>query len=184
MRSVRVVLALVTALATTACTGAPPEKKCETAADGVVRCAPDRRASAPQVVGELLDGGRYDVAEQRGQVVVVNFWASWCAPCRAEIDDLEEVFQATKDSGVAFLGINIRDDRDKAKAFQAGRVTFPSLFNPSSSLALDFDIPPNAIPATVVLDRDGRIARVIRTSVRRDALEPIVAEVAAESGRD
>jgi thiol-disulfide isomerase/thioredoxin len=184
MRATRAVLALLAVLAAAACTGTPAEQKCQTGADGVVRCAPGSRDAAPVVAGELLDGERYDIAAQRGQVVVVNFWGSWCAPCRAEIADLEEVYQATKAKGVAFLGINIRDDRDKAKAFQAGRVTYPSLFDPPSRLALAFDIPPNGIPATIVLDRDGRIARVIRTAISRDALEPIVAEVAAESGRN
>jgi thiol-disulfide isomerase/thioredoxin len=184
MRTPRAVLAVVAVLAAAGCTGAPAEQRCDTTADGVVRCAAGSRTEAPAVAGELLEGGRYDVADRRGQVVVVNFWGSWCAPCRAEIDDLEEVFQATRAQGVAFLGINIRDDRDKARAFQAGRVSYPSVFDPSSRLALDFDIPPNGIPATVVLDRDGRIARVIRTAIHRDALQPIVAEVAAESGSD
>jgi thiol-disulfide isomerase/thioredoxin len=179
-RSVVAALVAAAALAAAGCSGGAPEQGCETT-DGVLRCPPEARAAAPRVAGELLEGGRYDLAEQRGQVVVVNFWGSWCAPCRAEIDDLEQVYQATKASGVRFLGVNIRDDRDKAKQFQAGRVTYPSLFDPSSSLALEFDIPPNATPATIVLDREGRIARVIRRAVHRDALQPIVAEVAAET---
>lgn len=165
--------------ATVGCGGSPAEAGCTTA-DGVVSCPVDARTVAPAVTGELLDGGRYDLAAQRGKVVVVNFWGSWCAPCRAEIADLEEVYQATKARGVEFLGINIRDDRDKALAFQRGRVTYPSLFDPSSRLALDFEIPPNAIPATIVLDRQGRIARVIRTPVRTETLRPIVDDIAAE----
>jgi thiol-disulfide isomerase/thioredoxin len=160
--------------------GGDPERRCESGADGVVRCAPDARVAAPALGGELLGGGAYDPAAQRGQVVVVNFWGSWCAPCRAETDDLEQVYRATRDRGVAFLGINVRDDRDKAEAFVAGRVTYPSVFDPASRLALEFDLPPNAVPATIVLDRHGRIARVIRSAVQKDSLEPVVAEVAAE----
>ena len=62
---------------------------------------------------------------------MLNFWGSWCAPCRAEADDLEATYQATKASGVTFLGINVQDSRDKALAFEEGRVTYPSLFDPA-----------------------------------------------------
>jgi thiol-disulfide isomerase/thioredoxin len=150
------------------------------AATATVEYAPADRTAAPQVTGELLSGGRFDLAEARGTVVVVNFWGSWCAPCRAEIGDLEATYQATKAKGVTFLGINVRDDRDKARAFQSGRVTYPSLFDPASRHALAFDVPPNSIPATVILDRGGRVAVVIRESVLRSELEPIVARIGAE----
>ncbi|MDM4722035.1 TlpA disulfide reductase family protein [Micromonospora sp. WMMA1363] len=173
-------LATVGAAALAACSPTSAEETCDTR-DGVVECAPDQRSAAPQLAGELLDGGSYDVVRDRGQVVVVNFWGSWCAPCRAEADDLEATYQATKDAGVTFLGINIQDQRDKAKAFEEGRVTYPSLFDPPSRLALALDIPPNTIPATVVLDREGRIAVVIRAAVTRASLQPIVERIAVES---
>lgn len=163
----------------TACTS--KNDGCERSAAGIVECPAGKRSAAPQISGELLEGGRYDLGQDRGQVVVINFWGSWCNPCRAEIDDLEHVYQATKAQGVRFLGINVRDDRDKAKAFHGNRVTYPSLFDPSSKLALDFDVPPNTIPATVVLDREGRIAVVIREAVQRAEFEPVVARVAAEA---
>ncbi|SDZ36837.1 Thiol-disulfide isomerase or thioredoxin [Micromonospora pattaloongensis] len=173
-------LALVTAVAVTGCSGGGTfEDDCETR-DGVLECAPGTRAPAPKVAGELLDGARYDIAQERGNVVVVNFWGSWCAPCVAEADDLESTYQATRDKGVRFLGVNVNDGRDKAKAFEQGRVTYPSLFDPGSRVALDFQVPPNSVPATIVLDRDGRIAVVIRRGVTQDVLRPIVERVAAE----
>jgi thiol-disulfide isomerase/thioredoxin len=179
MRARALLAALLLTATLAACTG--KDGGCDTSATGWVECPVDKRPAAPQLSGELLEGGRYDLSQDRGQVVVVNFWGSWCAPCRAEIDDLEQVYQATKDRGVRFLGINVRDDRDKAKAFHSGAVSYPSVFNPSSKLALDFDIPPNTIPATIVLDRAGRIAVVIREAVQAAEFEQVVARVAAEA---
>lgn len=181
----RWVAAAVAVVAATGLAGCGSDAKswrneCGTTPAGVIQCAPDKRPPPPAVSGELLDGGRYDLSQDRGQVVVVNFWGSWCAPCRAEADDLESTYQATRASGVRFLGINVQDGRDKARAFEQGRVSYPSLFDPASRLALAFQVPPNATPATIVLDREGRIAVVIRRAIRADEFQPIVAKVAAE----
>jgi thiol-disulfide isomerase/thioredoxin len=176
------VFALVALLALAGCTG-EAGRAGDTVDGTVVEYAAADRVAAPAITGELLDGSAYDSASTRGDVVVINFWGSWCAPCRAEAADLEETYQATKASGVAFLGINVRDERDKAKAFVVGRSTYPSLFDPPGRLALRFDVPPNSIPATLILDRSGRIAVVIRKSIRRPELEPIVTRLAAEAGQ-
>ncbi|MFC0526861.1 TlpA family protein disulfide reductase [Phytohabitans kaempferiae] len=176
-----VLAALLAVTTLTACGGSTWEDDCAANSAGYIECAADKRPPAPALSGELLDGGRYDLSQDRGQVVVINFWGSWCAPCRAEIDDLEATYEATKGQGVRFIGINIRDDRDRAKAFQDGRVSYPSVLDPSSKLALDFDIPPNTIPATIVLDRQGRIAVVIRSAVQQAEFEPVVARLAAEA---
>jgi thiol-disulfide isomerase/thioredoxin len=181
MRRLLALVALVgVALAGGACTG-DPESACTTNADDVIECPAGKRASAPAVSGELLDGGSFDLASLRGKVVVLNFWGSWCAPCRAEIDDLENMYAATKADGVEFVGVNGRDDRDKAMAFQDGRVSYPSLFDPNGRLSLDFDVPPNATPSTIVLDRAGGIAVVVRTAIRQETFQPYVERVAAEA---
>ncbi len=144
--------------------------------------APAERSKAPRVRGELLDGGELDLAEFRGKVVVLNFWASWCAPCRLEAPELEATYQATKDLGVQFVGVDIRDERDKGKAFHNSfGITYPSLFDPPGKIAIAFrDVPPNTIPATIVIDRKSRIAAVFRKAVLRDELEPVVRKIAAE----
>jgi thiol-disulfide isomerase/thioredoxin len=184
MRGTSRLLAALTAAAVAltlgACTGSE-ESGCLTNPDGVIECPPDARTPAPEVKGELLDGTPYDLASTRGYVVVLNFWGSWCAPCRAEIDDLENMYKATKPSGVEFLGINGRDSRDLAMAFQEGRVTYPSLFDPGGRTSLDFDVPPNATPSTIVLDRAGRIAVVVRNAIRQEAFQPYVERIAAEA---
>jgi thiol-disulfide isomerase/thioredoxin len=175
-------LILAVALVTAGCGGASGGSGSGTSGNSstLVEFAAGKRTAVPALSGDLLDGGKFDLASQRGKVVVVNFWASWCPPCRAEAADLEAVYQATKGQSVAFVGIDIRDDRDRAKAFEAGRSTFPSIFDPPGRLALDFNVPPNTIPATLVIDRSGKLAAVIRTSVRKTDLQPLVAKLAAE----
>ena len=112
--------------------------------------------------------------------MVVNFWGSWCSPCRAEADDLEKTYQATKASNVTFIGVNSRDDRDAAKAFEKGRVTYPSVYDPSSDVALEFDVTQASTPSTLILDRQGRIAIGLRRPTVQSELQPLVERIAAE----
>jgi peroxiredoxin len=157
------------------------EKQCTTTPARVIECAPEQRPQVRDVTGELLTGGTYDVADDRGEVVVVNFWGSWCNPCRAEADDLEQTYQATKAKGVSFVGVNSRDDRDAAQAFERSfGVTFPSVFDPDAKVALKFDVTQVATPSTLILDRQGRIAVAIRRPTVVSELQPLVERVAAE----
>jgi thiol-disulfide isomerase/thioredoxin len=162
------------------CGGESWEKKCTTNAQGVVQCLPDQRAQARDVTGELLGGGTYDAAQDRGKVVVVNFWGSWCSPCRAEAPDLQQTYDATKAKGVTFVGVNSRDDRDAAKAFERGRVTYPSIYDPDGKVALKFDVTQVSTPSTLILDRQGRIAVALRRATTVGELQPLVERVAAE----
>ena len=156
------------------------EKQCTTNAQGVIVCTPDQRPQVSEVTGELLDGGTYDVAQDRGKVVVVNFWGSWCSPCRAEAADMQKTYDATKAKGVTFVGVNSRDDRDAAKAFERGRVTYPSVYDPDGKVALKFDVTQVSTPSTLILDRQGRIAVALRRSTTVGELQPLVERVAAE----
>jgi len=152
------------------------------AGDGrtIIYKAGDRKP-APVIDESTLDGGHFDLAAQKGHVVVINFWASWCAPCRAEAADLEAVHQSTKDGAVAFVGVDSRDQKDAANAFTAGRVTYPSLFDPAGRIALRFsDVPPNTFPATLVVDKQGKVAAVIRRSIDRGSLTDLVKQFGAE----
>jgi thiol-disulfide isomerase/thioredoxin len=141
----------------------------------------DQRVAAPAVHGDLLQGGSFDLAAHKGGVVVVNFWASYCAPCRTEAPELEATYTALRSEGVVFVGINVRDQRDPALAYLADvKPSWGSLFDPSAALALDFDVPPNTIPATLVVDRKGRLAAVFRAAVSREVLEPLLRKTVAE----
>jgi thiol-disulfide isomerase/thioredoxin len=134
------------------------------------------------VSGTLLDGGHFDLAQWKGKVVVVNFWGEWCAPCNAEATSLQQVFQDDQGKGVEFLGIDIRDNRASALAFERRyAVTYPSLFDPDNTLALQFrGVPPNATPTTIVLDRMGRIAARQSGQILYTQLRAVVARVLAE----
>ncbi len=176
-----VLTAAVAAGALTGCGSESWEKKCSTTAAGVIECTPDQRPEARAVTGDLLDGGTYDVSQDRGKVVVVNFWGSWCNPCRAEADDLENTYQATKARNVTFIGVNSLDDRDSAKAFERGfGVTYPSVYDRAGSVALEFDVTQVSTPATLILDRQGRIAAGIRRATTAGELQPLVERIAAE----
>jgi thiol-disulfide isomerase/thioredoxin len=173
------VIAVIAAAALAGCAGSPPTAQSQ---GGVRVIDVSERQPAPALKGELLGGdGTFELTAHAGEVVVLNFWASWCAPCVAEAPDLEQTYQATKASRVAFVGINVGDQRDPAEAFVRGRTTYPSVFDPASKLALGFSIPPSAIPSTIVIDRKGRVAVVVRRAILRSELEPVVNQLAAES---
>lgn len=131
------------------------------------------RAMAPSFEGELLDGTPFDSAELAGDVAVINFWGSWCAPCRVETPDLQAVYAGLRDQGVQFIGVDLKDDRQLAIAFmdQAG-AEYPSLFDPRGEVALAFrGFPANAVPSTILVDRDGRVAAVYTGAITRDDLQ-------------
>ena len=138
------------------------------------------RPVAPDISGTTLAGQHLSLSAYRGSVVVINFWGSWCPPCRAEAPDLTELAESDSAHGARFLGIDIRDDPVGADAFvKAFRIPYPSLNDPSDELALAFrgTVPPAAIPTTLVIDRRGRIAARILGSVSYDSLRSLITQV-------
>ena len=142
----------------------------------------DSRQPAPRFGGELLDGSRFDSSDLDGDLAVVNFWGSWCAPCRVETPEFQTVHSDVVDRGVQFLGVDVKDQRQLAQAFvDTVGVTYPSLFDPRGEVALAFrGFPANVVPATILLDRRYRVAAVYVATVPeedlRAALDLLLAE--------
>jgi thiol-disulfide isomerase/thioredoxin len=154
------------------------------AGTGVVTTVPAAdREPAVDFGGPLLGGGDFDLADQRGDVVVLNVWGSWCAPCRKEAPALQAVHEATRDQGVQVVGVNTRDTESGALGFveQFG-LTFPSVVDASGARLLAFrdTLPPAAIPSTLVLDREGRVAARVLGEITETSLRDLVADVAGE----
>jgi thiol-disulfide isomerase/thioredoxin len=138
------------------------------------------RPVAPDIAGTTLTGRHLSLSGYRGSVVVINFWGSWCAPCRGEAPSLAALASSLGPRGVRFLGIDIRDDPVSADAFtKSFGVTYPSLSDPGDELALAFrgTVPPAGIPTTLVIDRSGRIAARVVGGVTYDGLKALITQV-------
>jgi thiol-disulfide isomerase/thioredoxin len=135
---------------------------------------------------DLLDPAKtLSLDDYAGKVVVINVWGQWCGPCRTEITELQQVYDATRSMGVAFLGIDVRDNnRDAAKDFVVDRrITFPSIYDPPMRTMIAFGgrYPTTVIPSTVVLDREHRVAAVFLRELLAEDLQPVVERLARES---
>jgi len=141
---------------------------------------PSDRKPAPELTGTTLDGGSFNLAELRGNVTVVNVWASWCSPCRAEAPGLQRVSTELARQGVRFVGIDTRDTNDNARAFERRfGITYPSVVDEDGTLLLRFKetLPPQAIPTTLVIDKDGRMAARALTPLTEERLRELIRSV-------
>ena len=144
---------------------------------------------APSVSGPLVGGGKLALTAYRGHVVVLNFWGSWCGPCRQEAPALAALARhfrprGAHSGGVRFLGVDIRDSPSAAGAFQRNfQISYPSLNDPGDEIALAFQstVPPAGIPTTLVIGRTGRVAARIVGQVSYSALSKLITEVSAET---
>ncbi|OKH63052.1 alkyl hydroperoxide reductase [Mycobacterium sp. SWH-M3] len=147
---------------------------------------PEKRGTPGKLSGpELTDPDKtISLEDFAGKVVVINVWGQWCGPCRAEISQLQQVYEETRDKDVAFLGIDVRDNnRDAAVDFVTDRkVTFPSIYDPAMRTMIAFGgkYPTTVIPSTVVLDREHRVAAVFLRELLAEDLRPVVERLAAE----
>ncbi len=155
--------------------------------DGTVQeIAPADRGDAVAFTGTAVDGSTVTSTDYAGDVLVLNFWYAGCGPCRAEAPILEESFQATNVKGAQFLGVNIYDGPEQATSFEKTYgISYPSLLaKDDADLKLAFAdwTPLQAVPITLVLDRQGRVAaRFVGQVESASILQTIVNDVLGES---
>jgi thiol-disulfide isomerase/thioredoxin len=203
-RAVLVAAVLVLALGGVALLRAAPARRDlgpEPAAGRVARLAagmtviPEaRRRPLPAFAGTTLDGTRFDLASLRGHVAVVNFWGSWCGPCRSEQVALQQASRELAGRGVRFVGVNVRDNRADALAFlRQYRVSYPSLNDQPGELAAKLgSLGPVGPPYTLVVDAQGRVAAQVQgalnagqgpVGVQVAQLRDLVDQVSGTAGR-
>ena len=143
---------------------------------------PSARKRVADLRGEnVVDNSPLALSDFTGDVVVVNVWGQWCAPCRAEVGDLEQTFERTRSLGVAFLGINFRDNQTDAQDYIANnKISYPSIFDYPGRTLVRLTTPTSVVPTTVVLDRYHRAAAVFLRTISAEELEPLVRRLAAE----
>ncbi len=138
---------------------------------------PADRIAAPALSGMTLSGKNYTY--NVGQVAVVNVWASWCAPCRAEAPTLAALSEKYTD--VAFMGILTRDNPVNAEAFaRRFALPYPTLIDDAVLIGFRKSLPANAIPSTVLIDKRGNVAARVSGEVTYSSLAELIEKVSAE----
>ena len=143
------------------------------------------RGEPIEFTGETVEGEPFDSADAAGKVQVVNFWYAGCAPCRVEAPILQEVYEGVDPDEVSFVGVNVRDQAGTAAPFEKDYgITYPSILDVESGeaqLAFAGPVPPAAVPTTIVLDKNGKVAaRVLGQLKDASILETIIDDLLAE----
>lgn len=139
------------------------------------------RTAAPAVKATTLEGGSFDLSGYRGKVVVLNFWASWCAPCRVESPALQGLAADLTAKGVVFVGVDSRDDPDSARAFLADiGSSYPNIDDAGGDVSLAFhSLLPPGFPSTLVVDRQGHVAARVNGPTTQPRLRALLAPLVA-----
>ena len=118
--------------------------------------ATDAAAPAPTFTLASRTGGQVSLADLKGQVVMINFWASWCGPCRKEFPALDQIYAKYKPMGFTLVAINVESEKSDAEKFLAATpASFPILFDPDNKVSGSYGV--SAMPTTVLVDRQGRV---------------------------
>ena len=170
-------LALIGVVIGAAATARTPEPAASASLDTALKQLELIRPSRPKVAEDFslptIDGGSFRLAEQRGKVVLVNFWATWCAPCLEEMPAMERLWRRHKDAGFILVAVSVDTDPKKVPPFVSARkFSFPVVVDPKMAVAEKYGV--RAVPSSFVVDRTTTIAGV--------ALGPRVWDGAAAHG--
>jgi len=189
-RAIRAAAALVATVMLGACTSTGADEQTRRAGEvgypivarNLTRVPPDQRKELPAVSGQALGSNKpISTQDYRGKVVVINVWGSWCPPCRKEAPDLQAASVETKDVA-QFVGITSKDyDPAPAEAFvRSFKITYPSIYDPTGKVLLAFagELPPSAIPSTMIIDKNGRLAVRVLSEVSKITLVDMINDVA------
>ncbi len=132
-------------------------------------------APAPALAGPRIDGAPFDLAAQRGKLVLVDFWASWCEPCRRELPVLEALYREHAAAGLVVVGVSLDEQQADAEDFlKQVQLSFPIVFDGDRSLGKTWS--PPKMPSVYLIERDGTIARVFEGE-KPGQLDELKAEV-------
>lgn len=141
------------------------------------------RKTAGNFSEQLLDGkGTFTLSAQRGKVVVINFWATWCSPCQVETPQFDAVYRQYRGKGVQFVGIDTKDIRGKAQSFVSqNHISYPIVYDEAGETAVRLGkIPALSLPFTVIVDKHGRVAVVYLNVMAPADLQPLLNALLAE----
>jgi len=134
--------------------------------------AGDATPQAPAFTLASRAGGQVSLADLKGQVVMINFWASWCGPCRQEFPALDQIYAKYKPMGFTLVAINVESEKADAEKFLAKTTaSFPILFDPDNKVSGEYGV--SAMPTTVLVDRQGRVRWLHRAYKPGDEAEYI-----------
>jgi cytochrome c biogenesis protein CcmG/thiol:disulfide interchange protein DsbE len=137
------------------------------------------RRAAPNMVLERMDGGDWRLREHRGQVVLINLWASWCGPCREETPGLARLYREMGPQGLEVVGLSLDvGGRDKVRSFaRQFEVPYPIAF-PEQMSQLTEAV--EGVPTSILVDREGRVAKTYMGAVRQGVFAADIGELLAE----
>lgn len=123
---------------------------------GNITSGTDQKTAINFTLDSLKENKQFSLDEFKGKGVVLNFWATWCGPCREEMPLFEETWSEFREDNVVFLGINVMDDQESAQKFMDSiGITYPNLYDPEGDVSRKYNVV--ALPATFFIDKDGNI---------------------------
>jgi cytochrome c biogenesis protein CcmG/thiol:disulfide interchange protein DsbE len=133
---------------------------------------------APKLRGTELGGGTFSLKNERGEIVIVNFWASWCEPCIHEAPELSTYAWSVRNDGVVMVGVVFNDTVSSATAFAAHYGSlYPSVIDPGGNIALGYGV--TSPPTTFVINRQGRVAATLLGATTANQLAAVVARISS-----